>query len=154
MRRIRHSLELSVSSFPGFSVFFFPPPSPKPKASSIYTSHPKMILGLIGGSGLLKSNLPFLHGLTEELVDTEHGRVFLRTGSLGGGNTLVFVQRHDARPCRTYTQPADINYPAIVLALKKKVGAFCPRHLFLCSLVYPLLDLLFLACSATATATI
>ena len=80
-----------------------------------------MKLGLIGGSGLLKSKLAFLQGLQEELVDTEHGRVFLRTGALGDGHTLVFVQRHDARPCRTYTQPADINYPAIALALKKKV---------------------------------
>lgn len=78
-------------------------------------------IGLIGGSGLLKTKLSALSGLTEELVDTAHGRVFLRTGSLPGGCRLVFVQRHDARPTRAYTQPADINYAAIALALKAKV---------------------------------
>lgn len=82
----------------------------------------RMILGLIGGSGLLKSNLSVLKELQEEYVDTAHGRVFLRVGPLGQSHTLVFIQRHDARACRTYTQPADINYPALVLALKAKVG--------------------------------
>jgi hypothetical protein len=81
------------------------------------------VVGLIGGSGLLKTSLPALQNLTEELVDTAHGRVFLRTGSLADGSTLVFVQRHDARPSRSYTQPADINYAAVALALKAKVRA-------------------------------
>ena len=82
-----------------------------------------VVIGLIGGSGLLKANLAALQGLTEETVDTAHGRVFLRTGRLAGhtGATLVFVQRHDARSSREYTQPADINYAAIALALKAKV---------------------------------
>ena len=84
-----------------------------------------VVVGLFGGSGLLKSSLPALQNLTEELVDTPHGRVFLRTGPLPGGATLVFVQRHDARSSRSYTQPADINYPAIALALKAKVR---PTH--------------------------
>jgi purine nucleoside phosphorylase len=58
-------------------------------------------IGLIGGSGLLKTKLPALTGLTEEIVDTPHGRVFLRTGPLGAdGARVVFVQRHDARPSR------------------------------------------------------
>ena len=85
-----------------------------------------MILGLIGGSGLLKSKLAVLQNLKEETVATAHGRVFLRCGAIGS-HTLVFVQRHDARPCRTYTQPADINYPAISLALKAKVRYWKPR---------------------------
>ncbi len=59
--------------------------------------------------------------MAEEHVDTAHGRVFLRTGQLAGGATLVFVQRHDAQSTRAYTQPADINYPAVALALKAKV---------------------------------
>lgn len=80
-------------------------------------------IGLIGGSGLLKSKLAALQGLVEELVDTPHGRVFLRTGSLPGGARLVFVQRHDAQASRVYTQPADINYAAICLALKAKVSS-------------------------------
>lgn len=85
-----------------------------------------VVVGLIGGSGLLKTTLPALQNLTEELVDTPHGRVFLRTGPLPGGATLVFVQRHDARASRTYTQPADINYAAIALALQAKVR-LCAR---------------------------
>jgi hypothetical protein len=55
-------------------------------------------------------------------VDTPHGRVFLRCGLLPGvGVRIVFVQRHDATPRRVYTQPADINYAAIALALQLKV---------------------------------
>jgi hypothetical protein len=82
----------------------------------------KMVtIGLIGGSGLLKSKLPALAVLREEIVDTPHGRVFLRCGTIATGVTLVFVQRHDARVTREYTQPADINYPAVALALKAKV---------------------------------
>ena len=83
---------------------------------------------MIGGSGLLKTKLTALQGLTEEQVATPHGPVFLRTGRLPGGAALVFVQRHDARPSRAYTQPADINYPAIALALKAKVGFFSRRR--------------------------
>lgn len=79
-------------------------------------------LGLIGGSGLLKTKLAALQNLTEERVETIHGAVFLRSGLLPGGSgaKLVFVQRHDARPSRTYTQPADINYAALALALSAK----------------------------------
>ncbi len=77
-------------------------------------------VGLIGGSGLLKTSLAALHGLTEEFVETAYGRVFLRTGTIAEGVRLVFVQRHDASPKRTYVQPSDINYQAIALALQKK----------------------------------
>ncbi len=79
-------------------------------------------VGLIGGSGLLKTKLAALQQLREEVVDTVAGRVFLRTGALPGGAQLVFVQRHDATVMRTYTQPADINYSAILLALKAKAS--------------------------------
>lgn len=86
-----------------------------------------MILGLIGGSGLLKTKLAALQSLTEEIIETPHGRVFLRTGPLGtDGSSLVFIQRHDAKPSRIYTQPADINYAALALALKAKVRYFPP----------------------------
>jgi purine nucleoside phosphorylase len=85
------------------------------------SAQPGLTIGLIGGSGLLKTNLPALKSLVEESVDTAHGRVIVRTGPLEGGARLVFVQRHDCRPSRTYTQPADINYPAIALALNAKV---------------------------------
>ena len=34
------------------------------------------------------------------------------------------MQRHDARPDRQYTQPADINYAAIALALQQKGADF------------------------------
>lgn len=80
-----------------------------------------VVIGLVGGSGLLKTKLDILNNLTEEVVETAHGRVFLRTGPLSDDATLVFVQRHDATPDRQYAQPAMINYAAIALALKKKV---------------------------------
>lgn len=82
-----------------------------------------VVVGLIGGSGLLKSNLPALKALGEEYLDTAHGRVFLRSGFIAEGVQIVFVQRHDAKASRTYTQPADINYQAVALALKAKVSA-------------------------------
>ena len=75
-------------------------------------------LAVIGGSGLLKSGLAAFRDLSEETVDTSAGRVFLRSGPLRAGVRLVFVQRHDATPSRAYTQPSDINYAAIALALK------------------------------------
>lgn len=77
-------------------------------------------LGLVGGSGLLKAKLDALKCLADEYVDTPHGRVFLRAGRISEGVDLVFVQRHDASATRTYTQPADVNYAAIALALKAK----------------------------------
>ena len=79
-------------------------------------------LAIIGGSGLLKSSLTAFRSLSEETVDTAAGRVFLRSGPLRAGVRLVFVQRHDATPSRAYTQPSDIAYAAIALALKA-VGA-------------------------------
>jgi hypothetical protein len=81
----------------------------------------KITFGLVGGSGLLKTSLPALQSLREEVVDTVHGRVFLRCGVISPDVDLVFVQRHDAQPSRVYTQPSDINYAAIALALKSKV---------------------------------
>ena len=83
-----------------------------------------LTLGVIGGSGLLKTKLAALQRLTECRVETVHGAVVLRLGELpalqpsGEAVRLVFVQRHDARPSREYTQPADINYPARALALQ------------------------------------
>jgi 5-methylthioadenosine/S-adenosylhomocysteine deaminase len=77
-------------------------------------------LGIVGGSGLLKSKLEVFKTLHEEYVDTIHGRVFLRSGKLSADVNLVFVQRHDAQASRVYTQPAEVNYAAIALALKAK----------------------------------
>lgn len=84
------------------------------------SSNTTITLGLIGGSGLLKTKLHALQNLVEERIETIHGSVFLRSGELPGGAKLIFVQRHDARPSRTYTQPADINYAALALALSIK----------------------------------
>jgi 5'-methylthioadenosine phosphorylase len=77
-------------------------------------------LGLIGGSGLLKSSLSAFapSSLSEATVETSAGRVFLRRGVLRDGVRLVFVQRHDASASRVYAQPSDINYAAVALALK------------------------------------
>jgi purine nucleoside phosphorylase len=91
-----------------------------PSSSSLNMA---LTIGLIGGSGLLKTDLAALKGLKEEIVDTAYGRVFLRAGALTPEVSLVFVQRHDARSTRTYTQPFDINYQAIALALRAKVSS-------------------------------
>ena len=92
----------------------------------------RLTVGLIGGSGLLKTDLDALKDLTEEMVDTSHGRVFLRTGTLSPTERLVFVQRHDATPMRSYTQPSDVNYQAILLAMKAKVRFVIQQQRVLC----------------------
>lgn len=71
-----------------------------------------------------QSNLRELDSLTPEVVETTAGRVFLRSGLLDAETRIVFIQRHDARPDRQYTQPADVNYAAIALALQAKGAQF------------------------------
>ena len=79
-------------------------------------------IGIVGGSGLLKTQLPEFTALEKKTVSTEHGDVVLRVGKLPSAATLVFVQRHDARTDGEYTQPAVINYQAIALAMKAEVS--------------------------------
>jgi len=88
------------------------------------------IIGVIGGSGLLKSRSELFQKLTFDEVATPQGTVLVRHGRLEGGGTLAFVQRHEATPSRKYTQPADINYAAMALALKS-IG--CNRVIGVCS---------------------
>lgn len=80
-------------------------------------------IGLIGGSGLLKSTHPVLTSLKTLEVTTTHGRVLLHEGHIPAEGDrlptrLLFVQRHAAVPHYAYVQPADINYAAIALALQ------------------------------------
>ena len=80
-------------------------------------------IGLIGGSGLLKSTHPVLTSLKTLEVTTTHGRVLLHEGHIPAEGDrlptrLLFVQRHAAAPHYAYVQPADINYAAIALALQ------------------------------------
>ncbi len=91
--------------------------------------HDKTV-AIIGGSGLLKTELPVFSQLEKRTVATSAGNVVVRVGKLPSKATLVFVQRHDAREDGEYTQPADINYQAIALALKELVSSSSPacRH--------------------------
>ena len=86
-------------------------------------SLPGPVLGVIGGSSLLKDAQNEFTSLPLVEVPTPHGRVLLRAGPMAGGGSLCFVQRHEAVPGSAYSQPADINYAAIALALRKLVRA-------------------------------
>ena len=86
------------------------------------------VLGLIGGSGLLKSTL-FSEVYGGEIVSTEFGDVLLRDFNVdvgGEGNgppatlRIVFVQRHAADPDARYSPPHLINHRACAAALRKK----------------------------------
>jgi purine nucleoside phosphorylase len=76
------------------------------------------VLGLIGGSGLLKSKLGIFSSLTAQHVPTSAGTVVFHVGTIpGSAATLVFCQRHAASPTASYSQPSDINYAAIMLGM-------------------------------------
>jgi 5'-methylthioadenosine phosphorylase len=81
-----------------------------------------MVLGIIGGSGLLKS-AQFV-GLAKREVATEHGPVLIREGSLEFASCpalpVVFIQRHAADPSSDYSPPHLINHRAIMCALRDR----------------------------------
>jgi 5'-methylthioadenosine phosphorylase len=83
-----------------------------------------MVLGIIGGSGLLKS-AQFL-SLVKRGVATEHGSVIIREGTLELASStcpalsVVFIQRHAADPSCEYSPPHLINYRAIMCALRDR----------------------------------
>lgn len=83
--------------------------------------------GIIGGSGLVKSKLPMFAEAVIVEVHTTEGTVLLRKAVTPSGATAFFAQRHKATPSESYTQPADINYAAIALALKKVVSLAATR---------------------------
>ena len=62
------------------------------------------VVGVIGGSGLLKTQHPLFKSLERKVVSTKAGDVILHVGCLPSGGTLVFVQRHRADPDSAYTQ--------------------------------------------------
>jgi len=102
-------------------------------ASATSITIPKLeqpVIGVIGGSGLLKSQSALFQKLTSDEVPTSHGNVLVRHGKMESGGTLIFVQRHEASAHSKYTQPADINYAGIALALAA-VG--CQRVIGFCS---------------------
>ncbi|CEM33364.1 unnamed protein product [Vitrella brassicaformis CCMP3155] len=72
------------------------------------------MLGIIGGSGLW--NTPLFKEFQEEIVRTEHGRV---KAHVNRERTCAFIQRHNADPDTSYTQPHLINRRALCGALKK-----------------------------------
>eukprot|EP01138_Halocafeteria_seosinensis_P002751 gb/GECG01002812.1/.p1 GENE.gb/GECG01002812.1/~~gb/GECG01002812.1/.p1 ORF type:complete len:782 (+),score=71.83 gb/GECG01002812.1/:1-2346(+) len=96
------------------------------------------VVGIIGGSSLLHlqdtavSASPKEQEIAQTLgkarvedVETPMGRVVYRTCVIKANErsqeeevNLVFTQRHEANAGERYTQPADINYSAIAIALK------------------------------------
>lgn len=100
------------------------------------------VFGIIGGSSLLRLNdtttstedkdqkvAQQLANARVEDVETPLGRVVYRICTVNDLQhehqraTLVFIQRHQANTGERYTQPADINYGAIAMALKALVRA-------------------------------
>ncbi|KAG9409095.1 hypothetical protein AC1031_019355 [Aphanomyces cochlioides] len=77
-------------------------------------------IGIIGGSSLFHSTR--FSALAEKVIETEFGSVLAYTG--GWDNTthdIVFIQRHHADAANhEYSQPSNINYRAILTALKKE----------------------------------
>eukprot|EP01087_Luapelamoeba_hula_P007667 TRINITY_DN1872_c1_g1_i1.p1 TRINITY_DN1872_c1_g1~~TRINITY_DN1872_c1_g1_i1.p1 ORF type:complete len:264 (+),score=50.28 TRINITY_DN1872_c1_g1_i1:44-835(+) len=67
-------------------------------------------LAVIGGTSLLESS--YMAGLEVRTVHTVHGDVVLHFAK-----DFIFVQRHQADPDKTYTQPHLVNHRAIVTAL-------------------------------------
>ena len=76
------------------------------------------LLGVIGGSGLLRSSL--FSGADASVQKTEYGDVVLRETVVGGSTRIVFVQRHAADPNVEYTPPHLINHCAIAAALRDR----------------------------------
>ena len=77
-------------------------------------------LGVIGGSGLLKSSLFSSGGGNVATVSTEFGDVLLRSLVLELGTSeklnIIFVQRHAASPNLPYAPPHLINHRACAAA--------------------------------------
>mmetsp|Transcript_20142 Transcript_20142/g.37437 ORF Transcript_20142/g.37437 Transcript_20142/m.37437 type:complete len:744 (+) Transcript_20142:88-2319(+) len=76
-------------------------------------------LGLIGGSGLLKSAMLASLANDESTVSTEFGEVKVRSGMLSPQIKVVVVQRHACDPACDYSPPHLVNYKAIMQCLKK-----------------------------------
>ena len=99
------------------------------------------VVGIIGGSSLLRLQdtgvsasqkeqeiAQTLGDARVEDVETPMGRIVYRTCTVRDSErtqeevNLVFIQRHEANAGERYTQPADINYAAIAMALKQVVS--------------------------------
>ena len=73
-----------------------------------------MVLGVIGGSGLLKTTI--FSGFDVKTISTEYGKVKYREGIFEDRCSVIFIQRHEADPDVPYSQPHLINYCAIMTA--------------------------------------
>ncbi|OQR92914.1 hypothetical protein ACHHYP_03091 [Achlya hypogyna] len=85
----------------------------------------ELTVGIIGGSSLFHSQR--FSGMDKVMVKTEFGNVLVYKGRWGTTTTdIVFVQRHhaDGDNPTEYKQPRNINYHAIVTALKDQ-GCDC-----------------------------
>ncbi|EQC41411.1 hypothetical protein SDRG_01380 [Saprolegnia diclina VS20] len=91
------------------------------QTTTTYEEEPaEMTVGIIGGSSLFHSKR--FSGMDQVTVPTEYGPVLAYKGRWGTSSTdIVFIQRHHAdgdKPSE-YKQPRNINYHAIVTALKE-----------------------------------
>mmetsp|Transcript_9778 Transcript_9778/g.19201 ORF Transcript_9778/g.19201 Transcript_9778/m.19201 type:complete len:749 (-) Transcript_9778:359-2605(-) len=108
----------------------------------------KVVLGVIGGSGLLKSAMFAPETMTEFVVDTEagFGKVKMYRKELSENLEVVFVQRHAGDIAKPYSPPHLVNFRAIMSAMKqvnvKAIVAVCSvgsmrHHIGMGALVMP-----------------
>ncbi|KAF0683790.1 Aste57867_24174 [Aphanomyces stellatus] len=81
---------------------------------------PALKIGIIGGSSLFHSTR--FSTMETKVVETEHGDVLAYTGVWGNTtHEILFIQRHHAdAKNHAYNQPANINFRAILTALKQE----------------------------------
>ena len=80
---------------------------------------PKLTLGVIGGSGLLRSALLRSVAKEQRVVETAHGAVHLYQGALSDKVDVVMCMRHGCDPAREYSLPHLVNYRAMLCALQQ-----------------------------------
>jgi len=94
-----------------------------PTTHSTLSQTPTALLGLIGGSSLLKSR--YFANAEKIKVETSHGPVVLHFGRLVGSTAsknvydFIFCQRHMADPSQNYVPPHLINTRAIIDAFHR-----------------------------------
>ena len=84
------------------------------------------MLGVVGGSSLLKSDVFKSMKLEPRSVTTEYGVAHVLVGK-----SIVFCQRHHASEDKQYKPPNLINYKSIACALNVRVVTdYCVLFLF------------------------
>ncbi|GBG27968.1 S-methyl-5'-thioadenosine phosphorylase [Hondaea fermentalgiana] len=81
----------------------------------------KVVLGVIGGSGLLKSAMFAPETMKEEVVETEagFGKIKLMRKELNEELDIVFAQRHACDVEKDYSPPHLVNFRGLLSAMKQ-----------------------------------